>query len=201
MMSVPQMLMAGAAGRDSGKTTFACALIRRLAGAAPIIGAKVTAIRERDGACPRGGAGCGVCTSIEGSFLLTEEEDRSGGKDTQRLLNSGARRVFWLRVLHADLEAGARALLEAAGPGALVVCESNSLRRVVTPGVFLVFQHAGVPAVKQSAREVIAHADRIVRFDGRAFDFGPERIAVQNGQWKLLDGEDRVEAAQYRSAP
>jgi len=195
------MLMIGAANRNSGKTTFACALIRRLAAAASITGAKVTAIRERGGACPRGGAGCGVCTSIEGNFLLTEETDGSGAKDTQRLLGSGAHRVFWLRVLHADIEAGAHALLDAVGRNSLVICESNSLRRVVTPGVFLVFQHAGVSGVKQSAREVIAHADRIVRFDGRAFDFGPERIAVQNGQWRLLDGEDRVESTQYRSAP
>lgn len=188
MMSAPHMLMAGAAARNSGKTTFACALIRRLAAEMPVAAAKVTAVRERDGVCPRGGAGCGVCSSFEGRYLLTEECDGSGAKDTQRLLASGAHRVFWLRVLHDYLEEGARALLDSLGWDMLVVCESNSLRRVIEPGAFLVFQPAGVPGIKASAREVIEHANRIVRFDGTDFDFGPDRVDVRNGRWMLRDG-------------
>lgn len=194
MIHAPHMIMLGAAGRNSGKTTFACALIRRLAATTRIAGAKVTAVRERGGMCPRGGTGCGVCASIDGAFVLTEETDRDGAKDTQRLLRAGAVRVLWLRVLHTDLEAGARALLEAVGRDTLVICESNSLRRVVAPGMFLVFQHTAAPGLKESAREVIAHADHIVRFDGRAFDFGPERVMIRNNRWLLPDKEDHGES-------
>ena len=51
------MLLIGAAARDAGKTTFACGLIERLARQRPVVGVKITVIRE-SGGCARGGLGC-----------------------------------------------------------------------------------------------------------------------------------------------
>ncbi len=56
MLKVPGMLMIGSAGRNSGKTEFACALIRRFAGDFDIVGVKVTAVDRNDRICPRGKA-------------------------------------------------------------------------------------------------------------------------------------------------
>jgi hypothetical protein len=184
MLCVPQMLLIGAAGRDAGKTTFACELIRRFSDA-PVMGAKVTAVQESDGTCPRGGQGCGVCSSLKESYCLTEETESCGDKDTQRLFASGARRVFWLRVLKAELELGAHALLDALGPDTPVICESNSLRHAVTPGVFIMLKHLGGKAVKASARGVWQYADAVVSSDGQEFDFNFDRLVLVENQWKL----------------
>jgi hypothetical protein len=193
LISAPQMLLIGSGGRNSGKTVFACAVIEKFRSRCDLAAAKVTVIRERSGECPRGGAGCGVCSSLDGAYCLTEETAAEGSKDTQRLLAAGAKRVYWLRVLDEYLEEGATALLDALGKDTLVVCESNSLRKAVEPGLFLMFIHTGDPVMKSSAQAVRAYADRIVTTDGRRFDFDAGGIEIREGRWTVRpDAEIRA---------
>jgi hypothetical protein len=63
MRKLHNMLMIGSAGANVGKTELACAIIRRFCKSNPLIGIKVTTIQAKDGQCPRGGVGCGVCRS------------------------------------------------------------------------------------------------------------------------------------------
>jgi len=151
MIKLDKMLMIGSAGSN-------------------IVGIKVTTIKDKDGQCPRGGKGCGVCSSLEGNFCITEETNRTSGKDTSRLLAAGAGRVFWIRVLKEHLVDGITALLEAIDPEAVSICESNSLRQIVEPGLFLMVRKKDSNAWKSSARDVIKYADRIVVSDGSSFD-------------------------------
>jgi hypothetical protein len=53
------------------------------------------------------------------------------------MLVPGAARVFRLRALKTHLEEGIAALLDTIGDDVVLVCESNSLRRVAEPGVFV----------------------------------------------------------------
>jgi len=183
MFKLDGILMIGSAGRKTGKTELACALIKKFSKDRDITGIKVTAIEERDGQCPRGGQGCGVCSSLNGNFYITEETDRSSDKDTARLLTAGASRVFWLRVMKTHLEEGLAALLDIIGADAVSICESNSLRQVVEPGLFLMVQGANQEVPKSSARVVMRYADRIVISDGDNFDFDIDRINLVNGKW------------------
>ena len=186
MLYAPQMILVGSSGRDSGKTTLACELVKRFRTMGRLVGAKVTTIHEREGGCPRGGKGCGACELPEGdNFCLAKEKDRYGEKDTQRLLASGADQVFWLRVKDTALEAGARALLDKAGRDCLLICESNSLRTVVTPGLFLMAQRQETTSTKQSARNVMPYADRIVYSDGERFDFDFRELRFEADHWVL----------------
>ena len=63
MLKIPGMLLIGSAGANAGKTHFACALIEKFRKVHKVIAIKVTTITEKDGNCPRGGKGCGVCAS------------------------------------------------------------------------------------------------------------------------------------------
>lgn len=187
MLKVPRMLLIGSSGRNSGKTEFACTLLRRLAGGQPVTGVKVTVIRRNDGTCPRGGEGCGVCSSLEGTYCITEETDRDGRKDTARLLAAGADRVFWLRVMAAHMEDGLSALLELTGPEATLICESNSLRNAVEPGLFLMVRDTTSDTFKATARAVAGYADRTVCSDGRQFDIDLADIGLRRGRWTLRE--------------
>ena len=190
MIYAPNMLLIGAAGRDVGKTTFACEVIRRFLDI-NLYAAKVTAIQARDGLCPRGGKGCGVCTSLEGDFCITEETRTDGKKDTQRLLAAGAKQVLWLRALKSKLEEGAREFLDTIGPDTPLVCESNSLRNVVVPGLFLMLKNPDAKEMKTSAQQVHSHADIMVHSDGHHFDFDFDRISLVANCWQL-DGQLRI---------
>jgi len=188
------MLMIGSAGSNVGKTELACAILRRLAGRHKIVGLKVTAIKEKNGQCPRGGAGCGVCSSLEGVFYITEEKNSGAGKDTSRLLAAGAERVFWLRVLKSHLAEGLTALLDVIGPDAVSICESNSLRQVVEPGLFLMVKGTNAKSWKDSARKVKRYADRIVVCDGKNFDLDLSRIELVGGKWILTEKQGDTSA-------
>jgi hypothetical protein len=181
----PGLLMIGSAGRNAGKTLLACSVIRAHAGTCPIVGVKVTAIDVHHDRCPRGGEGCGVCTSLQGDFEITEEKDAGPGKDTARLLAAGAERVFWLRVRRNKLLEGVRALRERIGSDAVCVCESNSLRQAVVPDLFLMARESRSGSFKESARAVQHHVDRLVSFDGQAHDLSPAHLRLIDGLWTL----------------
>lgn len=192
MIRLPNMLMIGSSGRNAGKTEFACSLIEKFAPDHPVVGVKVTAIRSKDGACPRGGKGCGVCTSLEGDYCLTEEVDTTSGKDTSRLLAAGAQRVFWMRVLRSRLDDGVRALLESAGRDCLLICESNSMREAVVPGLFIMIRDAASGQYKESAAAVSRYADRTIVFDGRMRGVNFDDIDIVDSRWVLRENATAI---------
>jgi len=187
MIKLDGMLMIGSAGANIGKTELACALIKKFNKNKPIIGIKVTTIKAKDGQCPRGGRGCGVCSSLEGNFCITRETDADSGKDTARLLAAGAAKVFWMRVMKTHLKEGLAALLDKIGPDAVSLCESNSLRQVVKPGLFLMVRDKEPRMWKSSADVVKKYADKVVVSDGSSFDFDIGRIKILGDKWVMQE--------------
>jgi len=184
MLKLDGMLMIGSAGRNAGKTVLACAAIKKFCKSTNITGIKVTTIKAKDGKCPRGGRGCGVCSSLDGDFCITEELKRNSSKDTSRLLAAGASRVFWLRVMRSHLEQGLTALLNVTGSDAVTVCESNSLRHVVEPGLFLMVTSPNLKRWKGSAQDVRRYVDKVVVSDGSSFDFDIDEIKLTERRWQ-----------------
>jgi len=171
-----------------GKTELACAILRKFGKNGDIIGIKVTTIKDTNGQCPRGGEGCGACSSLDGVFCVTQEIDRGSTKDTSRLLTCGASRVFWLRVVREHLVEGVTALLDEIGRDAVCVCESNSLREVVEPGLFFMVTGRDAKAWKDSAQQVGKYADRIVVSNGKGFDIDLDEIEIVGGKWRMRKG-------------
>ncbi|MHC4648356.1 MAG: molybdenum cofactor guanylyltransferase [Planctomycetota bacterium] len=199
MRKLEGMLMIGAAGANVGKTELACALIRTFGRDRRITGIKVTAIKTKGGQCPRGGAGCGVCSSIDGDFAITQEKNSASRKDTSRLLKAGATRVFWLRAIKTKLQEALAALLDIIGPDAVSICESNSLRQVLEPALFLMVAGPAQQAWKNSARQVKKYADRIIISDPKRFDFDIGRINLVDGKWAIREQATAIIMAGGRS--
>lgn len=198
-MKCPAMVMIGSAGRNVGKTEFASTLIRRLAQETQVVGVKITTVGESGSGCPRGGQGCGVCGALVGKYDILEEKQAGPRKDTERMLAAGATHVLWLRVRRNSLKHGVRALLRRVPESAAIVCESNSARSVLEPGVFLVIREAGTSTVKASCRRVIGEADRIAVFDGDGWDVPPERIVFLRERWLIRQKATAVVLAGGRS--
>jgi len=85
------------------------------------------------------------------------------------------------------LEEGLSALLDVIGSDAVSICESNSLRRVLCPGLFLMVKGRKSRSWKSSARDVKKYADRIVSMDSGSFDLDLDRIKIVDGKWKLRE--------------
>jgi len=159
MLAVPQMVLIGAFGRNSGKTTLACQLIRERK--APVYAVKVIAIDKANSGCHRGEDGCGICSSLRGSYELYEETGEFPEKDTAQMLAAGAQKAFLLKSLKVSMGDAIRYFMSQVPKGTIVVAESNTLRKFVEPGVFM---FAGLKpetedGMKQSARMVYRQAD------------------------------------------
>ena len=92
---------------------------------------------------------------------------------------------MWLRALREELEKGAQELLEKIGKNTPFVCESNSLRHVVIPGLFLMLKNPENQNMKQSAADVRHHADSVVYSDGQHFQFDFEQLSLKANTWRL----------------
>lgn len=186
-IEMPGMLLIGAAARGSGKTALATAVTSRFARDAGVTAAKVTVLDPAEGGCLHGGHGGERCSPLSEGFCITEEEDREGTKDTSRLLAAGARKVLWLQSLKARLQDGALRLRELSGAGSPWICESNSLRQVVRPDVFLMVRESQAKCFKPSAEAVRSYADMVISFDPAnfEFDFDLSRLALIGGRWTL----------------
>lgn len=168
MPDCPNFLMIGSAGRNVGKTEFACRVIARWSALLPVVAVKISI--EADALQP---------------YHLSEEVATGSGKDTARMCQAGAVKVFWLQVSAEHLPEGLAALHQALPAGAAVVCESTSARQWIKPGAFLVLREDGNGAMKDSCRQWIDQADRVVVFHGNGWDFQPEHCHFAEGRWFL----------------
>ncbi len=188
MIEQKRFIMIGATSRNVGKTEFACQLIQQVAQTKSVLGVKVTTVAERDGQCPRGGQGCGVCSSLTDAYCITEETSPPPEKDTARLLQAGAVSVFWLRVLKDHLAEGITALLKQLPAELPVVCESNSARLVLDPSMFVVVKSGQDDEVKPSCQAVMGRANVVVTYDGKGWDIQPDRCVWGEHQWSFKKG-------------
>jgi DNA polymerase III delta prime subunit len=155
-IKAPRLILIGSSGRNSGKTTLAIALIRRLRGQ-NIIGLKITSVEKQGALCPRGGEGCGAC-AIDRPFVLCEETQTDSGKDTAELLAAGAKKVFWLRCLKESLQEAFVEFQKMIDGEALIICESNSLSLSIEPALFIML-HNAASEMKDSAKKAAPFAD------------------------------------------
>lgn len=181
-------IVVGSTGRNTGKTEFVCRLIQQYSQEYRIVGVKVVAIeRNEHESCPKGGKGCGVCSSLESEYEILEESIIDPSKDTSRMLIAGAQKVYFLKVDKDSLEEGFKALTRVIPDDAMVIIESNSIRKVFIPGLFIVIKNAEDRSIKESCAEVIGFADKVINFKDMSWDFDPRRILIKNREWILKE--------------
>ncbi len=184
------MLMVGAAGRNLGKTTFICRAIERLSKTQPVVAIKVTAFDDIDGKIITETARCNTYKTLEGRFMITHEGEGSGAKDTHRMFHAGAEKVYWIRTLKSALDEALQALFDQIRADGVtlestcIICESNSARKSVEPGLFLVIRDAG-DDFKPSCTEVYDEVDRVILFHGDGWEVDPDELDFSEARWRL----------------
>lgn len=161
MKTIPNMLLIGSSGRNSGKTTLACKIIHHFSSVTPVYAVKIISIENANGQCQRGHVGCGICTTLKQNFDIAEEINKQSSKDTSKMLAAGATQSFLVRSLKKYLLEAINTLLLTIPKNTLIVCESNSLREIVIPGTFL-FVNNATGIMKTSAESVLPFADKVV---------------------------------------
>lgn len=164
-----KMILIGATGRNSGKTTLSTKIIKQFKDKIPIIAFKLITVRDHSDVCPRGGQGCGICKGLEGNFDIREELG-DGSKDTMLLKQAGAKHVYLIRSLKDNLKEAFTQALTLVPDNALIICESNSARLVVEPSCFVMINSSTSGNIKPTAKAVMSLADIVLDQDEEAFN-------------------------------
>jgi molybdopterin-guanine dinucleotide biosynthesis protein A len=178
MIKIPGMLIVGATGKNVGKTEFACSLIKKFRSQCGLIGIKVTILKDDKNKPAKNGHESGVK-----SYCITEETNRLIKKDTGKMLAAGASKVYWLRTYRRHLEEGISELLNIVGKNTISICESNSLRNIIEPGLFIMVKDYDSENSKASAKEVSQYVDRFVYSDGKKFNIDLDEIILTDVRW------------------
>jgi molybdopterin-guanine dinucleotide biosynthesis protein len=168
LLQARQMVLIGATGRNSGKTTLALQIIHAFKDTLPVVAFKLITIRNHGDICPRGGQGCGICQGLKGSFDITLETG-TGTKDTMLLKKAGANQVYLIRAYKENLREALEEALKLVPKDALILCESNSVRLVAEPALFVMIQSTS-SSIKPTAEAVMEYADVILPQDEVCFE-------------------------------
>jgi len=155
MKGKTNLFLIGGSGRNVGKTTFACMLIEKLSKENDVIGLKISNIKPDDSFLHGFHE-----NNLQNNFEIFEEKGE-GDKDSQRMLNAGASKSFFIRTNDSFAEDAFKSLLGQIDNNSLIVCESNSLRKYVKPKAFVMVGDIEL-SKKPGAKAVFEMADFVV---------------------------------------
>lgn len=180
MLEQAKLLLIGGATRNVGKTTFSCAVIKEFSKTHSIIALKIKTLYEGDDFFHGKDR-----NPLTGNYRIIEEFDNRGSEDTMRMLKAGAKQVFRIKVKSEFIKNAFDELFQQIPENSFILCESNSLRNVLEPALFLMIKHKESNVIKPSAKKLEPLADKIIFTDGEKHDFNIDRITIENGQWML----------------
>jgi hypothetical protein len=163
------MLLVSGSGQNTGKTTLVCRMIELFSPQLSIAGIKITHhFHPLTYEMPM--------IADNEYFKIFEEIRKDQPKDSSRMLNAGAARVFFVISEKEKLGETINELLKYLQEGVALVCESGGLTEYILPGL-----HLHVTNEKIVSRE----SDP----DGNYHDFSfkPEidKITFEKNSWKL----------------
>jgi hypothetical protein len=178
----PNLIIVGGTGRNSGKTSFLCKLIEKYQGVLPFTGLKVSAIypneKELHGSHP---------ISPKHGIQIFRETNAVSEKDTSRMLQAGAREVWFVSAKDDKLEEALHKILKMVGKETILICESNSLVEFIQPGLFVMIKRIEHTPFKPRVLELEKYVDLVVNYEDGPFDSSVERINFSSHGWFLSE--------------
>ena len=175
---MPELLLIAGTGRNSGKTTVACSVIRNISQGQPIVAIKITPHFHKNRIPGR--------IWVDRDDLVIVEETRTDtDKDTSRMLRAGAEQVYFVMAKEEQLREAIQIIIHLIPKKQPIVCESGGLIHHIEPGLFLMMNRSETTEFKPGTGDLIALADRWITFDGNIPDFDPDTIIYSANQWKI----------------
>jgi hypothetical protein len=172
-MLIPNLLLIAGTGTKSGKTTMGCRIIEQFSNL------HITAVKisphfheTTPGLKP---------VFEEPGFAIYEETNRDTTKDTSRMLNSGASKVYFAKVLDSRLLFVFNKIKDLIPEDTPIICESPALRNFIEPGVFIIMSSKTTNKLKNiSLFLTLPH----LRFKLEELSDLPSiPIGFENGRW------------------
>lgn len=127
-MYYPNIITIYGDSRNIGKTTLACRLIEKLAEKLNIIGIKISPHFHPLSETPNK-------IFYSDNCQIVEEYKSEGNKDSSRMLNAGADKVYYIQTYDANIPVVEQNLFSNIARNIPVICESGGLLDFIIPGI------------------------------------------------------------------
>ncbi len=172
----PNILLLSGTGRNVGKTTLACAIIKKFRHLG-IVAVKVSPHWHPQAKDSR-------VIFQDRQFFVMEEQEPNNPKDSSRMLRSGAQKVYYVQTREdKSLLKVLELILQREAENQPMVIESAALGRFVQPAVHLRLSTFDPPSDKNLHPEV--PVDFLVMNDGNGLRFDMERLEWKEETWIL----------------
>jgi hypothetical protein len=165
---IPRLLLIAGNGRESGKTTLACRLIRRIGDTVPVVAIKISPHKHE----------------TSNGISIIEESSRTSGKDSARMLGAGALRSFYITAGDDELK-DVIPLLTELSDNYYILCESGGLRKVIQPGLFVIVNESSRKHIKDTLEPLTGYDHVWMNFNGTVFIPDEKNIYTENDQWQI----------------
>ena len=176
--NVQNLLLVSGTGRNSGKTTFACEVIKNLSRERSVYTLKISPhfhrLSEKQEL---------ISESI--NYKIYREYDRNLSKDSSRMLAAGATASYFIQCDDRHLTETVQLVLTFIPEGCPIVCESGSVSTYFKPGLHLLIENKNREESKKSCIENGQLADRVIRFDGTNFNLIIDQVSFDGKTWNL----------------
>jgi hypothetical protein len=170
--SLPHLLLIAGNGRNVGKTTLACKIIKRLSQTEEVLGLKIS---------PHFHSFNETGIAFKNEYFTIYDEKQINTKDSSLMLQAGAKQVFFVMVEPEKLGKAIEKLIQLL-PHKPIVCESGGLHEFISPGLFLMVKRAGEKTVKT---HFLKYSPIMVNNNGEKFDLDIQNIEFQNNKFRL----------------
>jgi hypothetical protein len=177
MQEFQNLLLIAGTGRNTGKTTLACEIIKQTSVKRQVIGLKIS---------PHFHGGTESLRPIgrtDNYNLYEETLSDISGKDSSKMLASGAEQVFYIEVLDEFILEAFQFLLNHIPENTAVVCESPALRNVVIPGLFIIVDNISQQNKKQDVLKKKDIADFFIETDKTELNEVIKSIRFDSSGW------------------
>jgi hypothetical protein len=181
MIYLPKLLLIGGNTRNIGKTTFACAVIRKFSAFHDISAFKLTSIYKNDDKHH------GNHELLQNAaWEISRETLSSKPKDTARMLAAGATASYYVQALDHAIELAWSEFAPMTPDNHLLLCESRSLRRFVEPGVFIYLKSSRVIEEKPYSIWLESKASLVLTDPSHeTLEKALNNLSVSMNTWKL----------------
>ncbi len=171
------LLLIGGSRQNVGKTTLVIDLLKLYSRTNSIIAIKTSChfhgILDTD-----------LVISNNKKFTIVKETVINTGKDSARMLEAGAKEVYFIQAKDQFIGEAYLYLIENIGYKGLVICETASLRKYVIPEVFIALVNSENETLSDN-KQILNKADLFIEdYLNNTYDIG-SNIRINNNMWKL----------------
>jgi len=175
-IELSNLLLIGGTGRNVGKTALACQLIEKFSKSELVCSIKIS---------PHFHSLSTDCEIVEQNenYIITIEKDFLSNKDSARMLQAGAHKVFYIQTFDNFLQEAFLKVVSQIGKNNLIICESGGLINQIKPALFVACaspnknEHKPVSTIFQNL------CDLWLVFENNLVDENWERITIDNKKW------------------